>query len=403
LSLDRLAPSGPVDSPGLPLEEARILCVSSGPDTGGAEMVLLDTMDCLRLSGATVAFLNLATAESPLLEAVRRRDIDAACLPIGRFRNPVTAWRVMRWFATYGARFDLIVANDTRALLYAALASPFGGRPYVWHVHDLVTGRGRFQTAALRTRPTRYIAISRAVAESLVRHGCPSNRVSVVLNAVDTERFGPWVDGGPFRSELGVAGDRLVIGAVSRILPWKGLDVFVEAIPRLAPSLPGALFVVVGDIVHHPAHRTESLDCRERLHRLRDELGLRDRLVFVGSRSDMATVMAGLDVLVHTAIDEPFGRVLIEAMASGKPVVATKGGGVPEVVQDGATGYLVAPCDPDALASRVRSLADPATRSRMGRLGRQRAVARFSLPRYRDGITAALAHALPQATGRPAR
>jgi glycosyltransferase involved in cell wall biosynthesis len=129
---------------------------------------------------------------------------------------------------------------------------------------------------------------------------------------------------------------------------------------------------------------------------LREDLGLRDRLIFMGGRSDMPTVMAGLDLLVHTAIDEPFGRVLIEAMASGRPVVATRGGGVPEIVRDGVTGYVVPPRDPDALAARIRTLADPDLRSRMGRRSRERAVALFGLPRYRERITAAVGQALSQ-------
>jgi glycosyltransferase involved in cell wall biosynthesis len=394
-----LASPGPVGTPPAVLETVRVLCVSSGADVGGAEMVLLDTVDGLRAAGATVSFLSLAPPRGPLVEAVRRRGIEPASLPIGRFRNPVTAWRVMRWLASHRRRVDLIFANDTRALLYAALAAPLGRQAYVWHVHDLVTGRGRFQAAALWTRPLRYVAISQAVADSLVRHGCPPSRVSVVPNAVDTERFSPSVDGTRFRAELGVTDETLVVGAVSRILPWKGLDVFLEAIARLGAAFPRALFVVVGDVVQRTAHRNEAERYREHLCRRREELGLRERLVFVGGRSDMPTVMAGLDMLVHTAIDEPFGRVLIEAMASGRPVVATNGGGVPEIVRHGATGFLVAPRDPEALAARMQALADPAVRGRMGQAGRERAVALFSLPRYREGITAAVAQALSRSSG----
>jgi glycosyltransferase involved in cell wall biosynthesis len=390
-----LSPS-PAEPSSAELDSVRILCVSSSADVGGAEMVLLDTAGCLRAAGATVSVLSMAPSHSPLAAAVRRHGFDVTSLPIGRFRNPLTAWRVLRWFARYAGAHELILANDTRALLYTALARRFSRRPYVWHVHDLFTGRGPFQIAALLARPARYVAISQAVADSLVRHGCPAHRVSVVLNAVDTLLFNPSVDAAPFRSELGASSETLVIGAVSRILPWKGLDVFVEAVARLGEGFPSALFVLVGDIVQRPNHRAEALRYRERLWRLREDLGLRDRLIFMGGRSDMPTVMAGLDLLVHTAIDEPFGRVLIEAMASGRPVVATRGGGVPEIVRDGVTGYVVPPRDPDALAARIRTLADPDLRSRMGRRSRERAVALFGLPRYRERITAAVGQALSQ-------
>jgi len=362
-------------------------------------MVLFDTVDCLRASGIAVGLLALSPPGGPLAEAARDRGIQPACLPVGRFRNPVPAWRVVRWLARHRAGLDLVIANDPRALLYVALATPLTRQPYVWHVHDLVTGRGRFQTAALRTRPARYIAISRAVADSLVRHGCPPDRVAVVLNAVDTDRFGPAVDGRPFRAELGADSGTLVIGTVSRILPWKGLDVFVEAVARLGPSFPRAVFVVVGGVVERAAERSESLAYWNRLHRVRDELGLQDRLVFVGGRSDMPTVMAGLDVLVHTALDEPFGRVLVEAMASAKPVVATIGGGVREIVREGTTGYLVSPRDPAALASRIRALADPAVRGRLGEAGRDHAITHFGLERYRDRMARVVSDVVSRAEG----
>jgi glycosyltransferase involved in cell wall biosynthesis len=385
------------------LRGTRVLCVSSGPDVGGAEIVLLDTIAALGASGATVGLLHLAPPGSALADAVGAAGVDAARVPVGRFRDPLTAWRVVRWLVTHRRRIDLVLANDPRALLYTALAAPLVRVPYVWHVHDLVTGRGRFQKAALLARPARYIAISRAVADSLVRHGCRPDRVSIALNAVDTERFHPSTDGRRFRAELGVAPGALLVGAVSRLLPWKGLETFIEAAARLDASLPGAVFVVIGDVVRHPAHPSEALRYRDALYALRARLGLQERVRFLGRRSDMTAVMAGLDVLVHTAVDEPFGRVLIEAMASGKPVVATDGGGVPEIVQDGVTGYLVAPRDPEALARRIEAVADPARRTRMGRLGRERAAALFGLPRYREAIEAAVAETFVPPAGGAAR
>jgi len=371
-----------------------VLCVSASQDLGGGEFVLLDTLSSLRARGVAVRVLNLAPAPGALARTLGARGADVLFCRSGRLRDPLSAIRILRFVLGRARGFDLALANDSRALVYTALACSLLRRPYLWHVHDLLTRSGPFEKIALRLGPAGYIAISQAVRQRLEVLGCPAVRIAVIPNAVDVDQFHPSVDGADFRRELSIDAGALVVGSVSRILPWKAVETLIEAAALLDQAVPAAVFLIVGDVVTDHAHADDAVRYRDSLLALRDRLGLGRRVRFVGYREDLPRVMAGLDLLVHTAIEEPFGRVLIEAMASGKPVVATRGGGVPEVVEDGVTGYLVPPRDSPALASCIAALADPEMRSRMGRAGRACAVSSFSLTRYGDEIHSLVARAL---------
>jgi len=373
-----------------------ILWVSSAEDSGGGELVLLDAIAALGRRGVHCEVLNIVPASGELAQTLRSRGIEVHHCPIGRFRDPLSALRVLRWFLSRRSMFELAIANDARALLYTALGCRITRCPYVWYVHDLIRGVSPFERAAARLGATRVIAVSRAVKRGLESLGLLSACISVVPNAIDVDRFHPSVDGSAVRRELGVPPEALVIGAVGRILPLKGLEFLVEAAALLQTTLPQALYIVVGDVVTDRFHQAEARAYRDRLHALRDGLGLSRQVRFVGARRDLPAVMAALDILAHPSLEEAFGRVLIEAMAAGRPVVASAVGGMPEIVEDGVTGYLVPPSDPEALASRIFSLANPNVRRCVGRAARERAVNAFALPAFETRLYAALSQAQPR-------
>jgi glycosyltransferase involved in cell wall biosynthesis len=373
-----------------------VLCVSAFADLGGAERCLLDTVACLSARRFEVEVLNLVDHPGALARALERRGIRVHVCRVGRFRDPRGAARAAAWFLRHARRFDVAIANDTRAALYTALGRAVRGTPYVWHVHDIVSAGQRLQRLAVRLRPAAWIANSRAVKSSLVRHGCSGERIAVVHNGVDANRFHPAAPSEPLRSELAVDASALLVGAIGRLVPWKGLEILLEAADRLRAAVPQAVYLVVGDAVTDAANRSDALRYREGLFALRDRLDLGARVRFLGERADMPRVMAGLDVLVHSATDEPFGLVLIEAMAAGKAVVAARGGGVTEIVDDGVTGYVVPPRDPEAVAHRLALLADRARRDAMGGAGRHRALAHFSLEAYGDALAAVVTRAVTE-------
>ncbi|MGC4083749.1 MAG: glycosyltransferase family 4 protein [Vicinamibacterales bacterium] len=150
------------------------------------------------------------------------------------------------------------------------------------------------------------------------------------------------------RRQLGLSG-KTVVGLFGRLSPWKGQHVALEALAEL----PDVHLLLVGDALFGETQYEQTL------RRRCDDLSLTDRVHFTGFRHDVPQLMKSVDIVVHASTaPEPFGRVIVEGMLARRPVVATRAGGVEEIVRDGETGLLVTPGDPRALASAIRSLLD---------------------------------------------
>ena len=161
---------------------------------------------------------------------------------------------------------------------------------------------------------------------------------------------------------------------IARLTEEKDHQTFLRAAALIAAQLPGTRFLIVGE-------DPDPAQIRQReLAQLARDLGLEEQVVFAGQRQDVPEVVAALDLLIHCARQEGFGRVLVEAMASGRALVATAVGGIPEVVVDGETGILVPPQDPEAVArAAVELLRNPERRTTMGLAGQRRVRECFSL------------------------
>jgi glycosyltransferase involved in cell wall biosynthesis len=202
--------------------------------------------------------------------------------------------------------------------------------------------------------------------------GVRAEKLTVIPNGIDPAHYSPSLDGSAVRTELGVPRAAPVAGMVTSYAEYERTEDFIRAADRVAAVLPSAHFLVAGD--QHPVVVSEhAARMRSDLERLAEAFGLADRVHFLGYRFDIPAVMAALDLFVLPARYKSFGLVLLEAMASEVPVVATAAGGVPEVVEDGQTGYLVPPLDPPTLATVLLSvLTNKEASVRMGRRGRQR-------------------------------
>ncbi len=197
----------------------------------------------------------------------------------------------------------------------------------------------------------------------------------------------------PLREELGIGADALVFGYVGRLVPIKDLPTLVRAFARARQQVPTAHLLIVGD---GPA--------RAEMEPLVETLGIGASVHLAGWRDDLTRVYATIDVAVLSSRNEGTPVALIEAMAAGRPVVATAVGGVADVVQDGETGWLVPPGDVDAMAAAmVRLAGDAAARARMGALGRERVRARYFYDRLVDDIQALYVQALDERRGVQAR
>ena len=193
----------------------------------------------------------------------------------------------------------------------------------------------------------------------------------VIHNGVDVEAFTPAAAGARHR-------DGCWIGMVGALAPWKGQHIFVQAAAEVVDRIPDVTFFLIGDVIYTTAGHH---DYRRELERLVHQLGLEGRVIFTGFRKDIARVMANLDIVAHCSVEpEPFGRVIIEAMACGKPVIAARGGGVDEIIVDGDDGLLVPPGDARLLAEAILRLAgDPDRRARLGEAARRRVEEKFRI------------------------
>ncbi|HEY7203374.1 MAG TPA: glycosyltransferase family 4 protein [Methylomirabilota bacterium] len=219
-----------------------------------------------------------------------------------------------------------------------------------------------------------YVANSTATKGVLLGLGVPSERIGVIYPPIDMERFHPKVDASRQRSEFGLGPDDVTFGIPGTLLKWKGHDVFLKAAKVVLGAVPRAKAFVIGEV---PDGSTEY---RDELIALARELGIGARTVFTGFRRDIPELIQLLDVVVHASVKpEPFGRVIAEGMAMGKPVVAAMNGGPLEIIREGETGFLVPPGDAEKLAHRIIELLTDRSRAELlGRNARQDSAARFS-------------------------
>lgn len=283
-------------------------------------------------------------------------------------------------------RPDLVHANTTRAGLLALLGRRRGGPPVLVHIRDWFPG-GRFPRAVhgLIARRADAIVANSAYVAAQFDDLSPRHPVRVVHNPVDLERFDPGAaDGAAVRRELGLAGDDLVLSVVAQLTPWKGQD---DAIRALA-ELPGeAVLLLAGSAKFAGAGTQYDNVAYERdLHDLAAQLGVAERVRFLGERSDVADVLAATDVALLPSWREAFGRIAVEAMALGVPVAATSEGGPAEIVREGVDGLLIPPRRPDLWAAELSPLlGDADRRRRMSQAARERA-RDFSLPAHVTAI-----------------
>ena len=275
---------------------------------------------------------------------------------------------------------DVVHAYSFYGNVFSVIPARLAGVPVVI---ASIRDRGAYLTR-MQQRVQRYICQfadcvlvnAEAVKEWLVSDGYDPTSIVVIPNGVDLTRFSAQTDPDRFRAELGLAPGVPLVGTVSRLSRPKGLEHFLDAAKLLAPQFPAARFVIVGQA------NTDEREYENSLKVQADQLGLTGRVFFTGLRSDVPSLMASLTVSVMPSLNEALSNSLLESMAAGAPVVATRVGGTPEAVVDGVSGLLVEPGDPRALADAItRLLNDAALAARLARAARQVVEERFSVER----------------------
>jgi glycosyltransferase involved in cell wall biosynthesis len=291
------------------------------------------------------------------------------------------AWQIRRVIETHS--IDLVHLNnrvgDNRSGILAAWLTH---KPCVCHLRDF--DRPTWLDRTLVKSVDYFASMSSALDQNL-RAAVPTLRGSVVYDGLELEAFQNLRGKSHVRPQFGLSDGDFVVGHVGRLVPWKGHEVFLRAIARIAPQVPELKVLIVGE----PDPPTDTRYLRQ-LQSLAQELGLVDIVRFTGFCADIPAVMTALDVLVHSSTSpEPFGLVVIEGMAAGKPVIATRAGGVLDIVQEGQTGLLTPVGDEQALAEPILTLArhrDLA--ARLGAEARRRVAARFTAAQYAQTVQA---------------
>lgn len=280
------------------------------------------------------------------------------------------------------ARDVTLVHSNTLAVVIPGLAAFLMRRPHVWHVHEILT-RPRAVASLLATASsslsTLVIANSRATADHYRRTRLMnSTPIKVILNGVDQTRV-LYSREESLRSLVGSQSNDVIFALIGRVNHLKGHSVFLDAAELLAKECDRARFLIVGDSFTGQEHLSEAVD-----QRIKSSNILNGRTIRLPHMDNVGRIYSACDSVVVPSVDpESFGLIAAEAMAAGLPVIASRIGALPEVIDDECTGILVEPNDSESLLAAMRELmASPSLRAAMGREGERRFYRFFGVERY---------------------
>ncbi|MBH8576756.1 glycosyltransferase family 4 protein [Nostocaceae cyanobacterium CENA369] len=337
----------------------KILFLDQSGKPGGAELCLIDIAKPYRDRSLVGLF-----ADGPFRTLLQQHQIPVEVLanqPIAvrKQSNLVQALSSLGQLAPLLAKvvqkarkYDLIYANTQKALVIGALASFITRRPLVYHLHDILS-QEHFSQTNLRVAinlanrfASLVIANSQASQQAFIEAGGNAQLTAIVYNGFEAKNYQTCEsDVKQLQQQLGLEG--FVVGHFSRLAPWKGQHILIAALAQCPQEVTA---ILVGDALFGEQ------DYVQQLHQQVTALGLENRVKFLGFRSDIPQLMATCDLVAHTSTSaEPFGRVIVEAMLCGKPVVAAKAGGTMELVEHGINGFLVTPGKPEELAQVINT------------------------------------------------
>ena len=314
----------------------------------------------------------LCPEQGELAENMKRVGAKIVCLNVGRLRhlNPFVIKRIVSILKEN--RIDLIHTDSSTETFYAGIAGKIARIPLIWHIR--VSEREWFMDRVLSTFCARLILVAEAIQPRfkwLEKRG----KLSIVYNGIDLKTFDAFSDESSIRNTLNIRKSTVLLGCIGRIEKRKGQEYLIRAMKYIKH----ASLLLVGRGNEEYVKRTREIS---------KKLNVSDRVVFAGHREDIPSVLKAIDILVFPTVSgEGFSRVILEAMAAGKPVVATAVGGNPEAVEDSITGYIVPPRDAPALTSKIKELIkNKEKRGKMGKAGRKRVEELFTIQRYVQGV-----------------
>jgi glycosyltransferase involved in cell wall biosynthesis len=370
----------------------KILFLDQSGDPGGAELCLIDIAELYRESCLVILF---ADGEFRHLLEARKISVKVLSSKIvkvrkdsGLFRGMISLFQLiplLTQLLNLSHDYELIYANTPKALIVGSLVGFLKRRPLVYHLHDILSNEhfswiNRQLAVGIANHFTSLIiANSHATAKAFEEAGGSSALLNVVYNGFDSKFCD--VDESQlskFKQEFAAEG-QFLIGHFSRLGPWKGQHVLLEALVYCPENV---IAIFVGGDFFGVDEYVEQLQQRV------DTLQLNHRVKFLGFRANVPQLMSICDLITHTSIaPEPFGRVIVEAMLCGKPVIAANAGGAVELIEHGITGWLTTPGDSQQLAKLIcQCQNDRAYAASVASAAQEYATQNFSLSKTNQSI-----------------
>jgi len=361
--------------------ERRVLYVENGIGYGGAIICLrhlVRNLDRTKFEPMVITGLGDQKYQDIATEA-QWRHIPDKRLDVMAMKRSLAAWRWpdalpgLRWtinqvlsrlddlfnflpsfvqtlWTTWRFKPNLIhVNNEPLCNRAAVLAGKVLGVPVISHVRG--DQQGSLMMRPFFRMPDYFIAVSRWVSESIGRIGVPAQKRTYIYDGIELDKLDLKADGDAFRKRHGIPPGAFVVGLVGLLIPWKGQELFIQAVKLLAEPMPDAVFAIVGGTPEEFRYFETAL------RKTVDQAGMGDRVVFTGHVSGMAQVYNGLSVALSASTSpEPLGTMIIEAMTLARPIIAPNHGGAVEMIEDGKTGLLFKPGDARDLAEKITLL-----------------------------------------------
>ncbi len=367
-----------------------VLFLQSSSELYGSGRIILQVLEIYQKQGLTPVVL--LTGAGPITSELARLGIKYYIQNLGilrrKYMSPTGLWnrtqmnlKALKFLDELDEKYSFeLVYSNTLAVVVGAYWASKNHLPHIWHIHEILKGP-KVLVSFLRRLLDRSTPAPVVVSEAVKKHWKSKLKISqprVIHNAIPYQEFLK----GDFEliSELNDSVDNLVISMIGRINPGKGQLFFLDIAEQILKSYPHCKFVMVGD----PFPGYESIE-EEILQRINSGI-LKDRVINLGFRTDVPAILSQTDIFVlPSVLPDSFPTVILEAMASGKPVVATDSGGSREMVKEGETGYLISIGDVNAAAQAIIELIDdPDKRRRYGIQARERVLKEFGQGKFEE-------------------
>lgn len=382
------------------MTQPRILFLDHAAVLGGAELSLRDIAAHFRHQGRVALF-----EDGPLRQELEAAGVEVVVVPaatsvqaarresgLGQAaRSSFAVLSLLRRLRPLARDADVLYANSLKSLVIAAMLGRLTRRPVIWHLRDMLTeehyskANCRLTTRLASFAGARIITNSDATRQALIAAGGRADRAVTIHNGISPDALDAVTDDDArqARAEFRLPDDHFLVGVFSRLSPWKGQHVLLEAMR----GIDGVSAIIVGDALFKEA------EYRDRLRAMVKDLGLDGRVRMLGFRRDTPRLMKACDTVLHTSVSpEPFGRVIVEGMLARRPVIAADAGGATEILASPEQGIRVPAGDAGALAEAIIRLRDnPGLRQQLADGGRLRAEVAFSTGQMLRAIEAEVA------------